>query len=78
MTDPAPDLPTDGDLRRRLRAVDRRLRRERAALERLNPVEEPERYVEGFTGLVELEATRRQLREAIGPDGDGDDDPDAT
>lgn len=63
MTDgPAPD-------EKRLRSVSRRLRREKLRLERVNPVEQPERYVAALTAVVDLEAERRDLRAALGRSG---------
>lgn len=72
MTDrPSPDEPSDDDLRTRLASLERRLRREKAALERVNPLAEPERYAEDFTRVIELEASRRDLRTSLGADDDG-------
>lgn len=75
MTD---DLPAEGadDPQATLRSLQRRLRREKRVLERVNPVAEPERYAEHFTRVVDLEAARRDLREALGPDAGGADDED--
>lgn len=68
------------DAETRLRALERRLRREKLALERLNPLEHPDRYTAAFTRVVDLEAERRELRTAIldqeGPPGTGSEDPD--
>lgn len=74
-----PDAPTGevADPPARLRSLQRRLRREKRVLERLNPLEEPERYEALFTRLVALEAERRDLRASIGADGeDPGDEPD--
>lgn len=68
------DEPGADELRRRLRALERRLRREKLALERRNPLEDPEAYTEGFEALVELEAARRDLRAALGSEGEDDTD----
>lgn len=54
----------------RLRALERRLRREKRAVERLNPLEEPERYAEGLRQVIDLEAERRELRRALGDAGE--------
>lgn len=49
----------------RLRALERRLRRHKLALERLNPVEQAEAYAHALERVVDLEAGRRDLREAL-------------
>jgi hypothetical protein len=46
----------------RLRALERRLRREKLAVERLNPLEHPDRYATAFARVIDLEAERRDLR----------------
>lgn len=67
MTDRPPrDESSDDDRRTRLSSLERRLRREKAALERLNPLSEPERYAEDFARVIELEASRRDLRTSLG------------
>lgn len=79
MTDPAPDprpAAAGDDPAARLRSLQRRLRREKRALERLNPLEDPARYETLFTRVIDLEAQRRDLREAVGHAGDDPDDPD--
>ena len=48
--------------RRRLRSLERRLRRQRRALERINPVQHPERYRILFEEVAAMEARRRSLR----------------
>lgn len=53
------------DAARQLRALERRLRRERPALERINPLEQEEAYLAGFEQLVALEARRRDLRARV-------------
>lgn len=74
MTDPPlRDHPSDDDRPTRLSSLERRLRREKAALERLNPLAEPERYAEDFARVIELEASRRDLRTSLGADDDVDD-----
>lgn len=69
------DLGAADEPVRRLRSLQRRLRREKLALERLNPLEEPDRYLDAFARVVDLEAERRALRSVVGgadDDGDGD------
>jgi hypothetical protein len=46
----------------RLRSLERRLRRHRRELERINPIEEPNRYRVAFERVVAMEARRRTLR----------------
>ncbi|MBW3620435.1 MAG: hypothetical protein KY461_09330 [Actinobacteria bacterium] len=60
-----------------LRSLQRRLRREKRTLERLNPLEEPDRYAEHFTRVIDLEADRRELRGSLGSEADELDEPDA-
>lgn len=50
------------ELDRRVRALDRRVRRQKLQVERLNPIEAPERYAEAFESLVALEADLRELK----------------
>ena len=50
------------ETRRRLRSLERRLRRQRRALERINPVQHPERYRVLFEEVAAMEARRRSLR----------------
>lgn len=71
MTESA-NLPADAvdDPEARLRSVQRRLRREKRTLERLNPLEEPERYEALFTRVIDLEAAVRRLRGADAPHGE--------
>ncbi|MBW3657489.1 MAG: hypothetical protein KY457_02550 [Actinobacteria bacterium] len=77
MTEPDAVPDEVDDPAARLRSLGRRLRREKRVLERLNPLEEPERYEALFTRVVELEAERRALRGASGGgDDDGDGEPD--
>lgn len=79
MTDPAPgprSSEAGDDPAARLRSLQRRLRREKRVLERLNPLEEPERYESLFTRVIDLEVQRRALREVVGPEGDEPDEPD--
>lgn len=48
------------------RAIESRLRRRKRRLERLNPVEEPERYREAFLEVVDLEAALHRPERADG------------
>lgn len=50
------------------RAVEARLRRRKRRLERLNPVEEPERYRQAFLEVIDLEAALHRPAGA-GPTG---------
>jgi hypothetical protein len=45
--------------------LERRLRRHRRELERINPVEEPDRYRAAFERVIAMEARRRSLRNAV-------------
>lgn len=59
----------------RLRALERRLRRDKLALERLNPLVAPDAYVAALERVADLEAERRTLRRAVAAaDQDTDDD----
>jgi hypothetical protein len=49
----------------RLPALERQLRRDKLALERLNPIEQAEAYARALERVVDLEAGRRDLREAL-------------
>lgn len=65
MTDgphPEPDRDPGRDPEARLRALQRRLRRDKLALERLNPLERPDAYTAALGRVVDLEARRRDLR----------------
>lgn len=53
-------MSDDGN--RRLRSLERRLRRHRRDLERVNPMEEPGRYRALFERVAAMEARRRSLR----------------
>lgn len=65
-----------------LRSLQRRLRRDKLALERLNPLERPDAYAAAFEHVVALEVQRRELRSQVRaedpvvviPDDDDSDD----
>lgn len=75
MSDAAPDPEAQ------LRSLQRRLRRDKLALERLNPLERPDDYAAAFDHVVALEVQRRSLRSQVRdedpvvvPDEDDSDD----
>lgn len=45
-----------------VRSLERRVRDHKRTVERLNPLEQPDRYHDAFDRLVELEAELRDLR----------------
>ncbi|MDX1511667.1 MAG: hypothetical protein R3249_09985 [Nitriliruptorales bacterium] len=55
------------ETRRRLRSLERRLRRQRRALERINPIQHPARYRTLFEEVAAMEARRRSLRGRTDP-----------
>lgn len=57
-----PSDPATGAHDRDLRALERRVRDHKRAVERLNPLEDPARYHDAFDRLVELEAELRRAR----------------
>ncbi len=61
---------------REVRRLDRRLRRQKLVVERINPVERAVEHAEAFERLLELEATLRTLRDApVTPHEDAGVDP---
>jgi hypothetical protein len=52
-----------------VRSLERRVRDHKRTVERLNPLEHPDRYHDAFDRLVELEAELRDLRRAEPPTG---------
>lgn len=54
-----------------LRSLERTLRRDKLALERINPLERPDHYAQALAHVADLEAERRELRERVRRAQDG-------
>lgn len=73
MSSDADDL---AELESRLRSLERKLRRDKLGLEKLNPLVHADAYVAALEHVADLEAERRDLKRALRGAGDDEGGPD--